>query len=93
MSELLTKFVYMTLIISASRRGRYTLNAVVSAGPRAEKFKVGLLPSKKFCCICFNKSTLKIMKNGFCFILNALFILKIFKLLSGLFGRVEKTAW
>ena len=33
------------------------------------------------------------MKNAFYFILKALFILKIFKLLSQLFSHVEKTAW
>ena len=33
------------------------------------------------------------MKNDFYFILNALFILKISKFLSWLFGHVEKTAW
>ena len=33
------------------------------------------------------------MKNAFCFILKAPFILKIFKFLSWLFGHVEKTAW
>ena len=32
------------------------------------------------------------MKNGFYLILKALFIRKIFKLLSLLFGHVEKTA-
>ena len=33
------------------------------------------------------------MKNAFYFILKALFILKLFKFLSWLFGHVEKTAW
>ena len=33
----------------------------------------------------------KLTKNAFHFISNALFVLKIFKLLSWLFGRVEKT--
>ena len=32
------------------------------------------------------------MKNAFYFILKGLFILKIFKFLSRLFGHVEKTA-
>ena len=44
--------------------------------------KVGLSPSKKSCAICFIESPLKIMKNAFYFILIALFVLKIFKLLS-----------
>ena len=33
------------------------------------------------------------MKNAFYFILKALFILKIFKFLSWIFGHIEKTAW
>ena len=33
------------------------------------------------------------MKNAFYFILNALFVCKIFKFLSRLSGHVEKTAW
>ena len=36
------------------------------------------------------QSPLKIMKNAFYFTLKALFVLEIFKLLSGLFGRVGK---
>ena len=56
-------------------------------------FKVGLSPSKQNCVICFIESPLKIMKNAFYFILKALFILKIFKFLSWLFGQVRETAW
>ena len=41
--------------------------------------KVGLSPSKKICFVYFNESPLKVMKNAFCLILKALFILKIFK--------------
>ena len=37
---------------------------------------------KKFIFICFNDSPPKMMKNAFCFILKALFVLKIFKFLS-----------
>ena len=37
-----------------------------------------------------NESPLKIMKNAFYFSLKAPFVLKIFKLLSLLFGHVEK---
>ena len=33
------------------------------------------------------------MKNVFHFILKALFVLKIFKFLSWLFGHAEKTTW
>ena len=48
---------------------------------------------KKICFICFNESLLKMVKNAFYFVLKALFVLKIFKFLSWLFGHVEKTAW
>ena len=44
--------------------------------------KVRLSPSKEKSFICFNDSPSKIMKNDFFFILKALFVLKIFKLLS-----------
>ena len=53
-------------------------------------FKVGLSPSKKNCVICFIERPLTMMKNGFYFILKALFVLKIFKFLSTL--HVGKTA-
>ena len=55
-------------------------------------FKVGLSPSKKACVICFIESPLNMIKNAFYFILNAFFVLKIFKFLSLLFGHVGKTA-
>ena len=55
--------------------------------------EVGLLPSKKSCFICLNESPLKMMKDVFNVILKALFVLKIFKFSSWLFGQVEKTAW
>ena len=61
--------------------------------------KVGLLPAKFFFVICFNDSSLKVMKNAFYFIsfknfiISALFVLKIFKFLSWHFGNLEKTAW
>ena len=54
--------------------------------------KVGLSLSKNICVICLIESLLKMMKNVF-FILKALFVLKIFKFLSRLFGHVGKTAW
>ena len=58
------------------------------------KLKVGLsFSKKKNYFICFNESPLKMMKNAFYFILKALFILKIFKFLSRLFGHAGKTAW
>ena len=47
----------------------------------------------KKCFICLNDSPSKMMKNVFYFNLKALFVLKIFKLLSWLFAHGEKTAW
>ena len=47
---------------------------------------------KKFLFVCFNESPLELMKNAFYFILKALFVLKIFKVLSGHFGHVGETA-
>ena len=55
-------------------------------------FKVILSPFNKVCFISFNESPLKMMKNAFCFIVKALFVLKIFKFLSWRFGHVEITA-
>ena len=55
--------------------------------------KVGLSPSKKIYVICLIESPLKMMKNAFYFNLKTLFILKIFKFLSRLFGHMGKTAW
>ena len=55
--------------------------------------KVGLSPSKKFFYLLPWKPFLKKIKNRFYFILKALFVLKIFKFLSWLFGHVEKTTW
>ena len=55
--------------------------------------KAGLSPSKNNFFICFNDSPSKMMKNAFYFLLKALFVLKIFKFLSWLFGQIEKTAW
>ena len=53
--------------------------------------KAEFLPSEKY-FIRFNDSLLKMMKIAFYFILKALFILKIFRFLSWLFGNLEKTA-
>ena len=51
------------------------------------------LAFQKNCFIWFNESPSKMMKNAFYFILKALFVYKIFKFLSSLFGHCEKTAW
>ena len=47
------------------------------------------LPS--FCFICLNDSPSKMMKNALYFVLKALFVLKIFRFLTWLFGNVEET--
>ena len=46
---------------------------------------------KKICIICLIENPLKMMKNGFYFILKALFLFKIFKFLTRLIGHVGKT--
>ena len=51
--------------------------------------KVGLSPSKKVAFIFFNKSSLKMMKNAFYFMLKALFVLVIFTLLSRLYDVTD----
>ena len=55
--------------------------------------KVRHSPSKKNFFIWFIERPLKMMKNDFYFILEALLVLKILKFLLWLFGHVEKTAW
>ena len=55
--------------------------------------KLDCHPPKKINFICFNESPLKLVKNTFCSILKALFILKTFNVLSWLIGYVEKRAW
>ena len=52
--------------------------------------KVGLSPSKKICIISLIESPLKMMRNGFCFDLKTIFVLKIFKFLSQLYGQTGK---
>ena len=56
-------------------------------------FKVGLSPSKKVCVICFTERPLKLKRNSFYLILKALFVVKIFKFISWVFGHAGKTAW
>ena len=62
---------------------------VSKSNKKSQPFKVGLSPSKN-CFICFDESPLKVMKNPFYCILKVLFVLKICKFLSWLFGYVEK---
>ena len=57
-----------------------------------QTLKIGLSPSENIWVPRFIESPLKMMKNAFYFILKALFVLKIFKFLSRLFGHVGKTA-
>ena len=54
--------------------------------------KARLSSSKNILFICLIESPLEVMKNAFYFILKALFVLKIFKFLSRLFGCVGKMA-
>ena len=55
--------------------------------------KVGLSSSKKTRVICFLENPLEITKNAFYFILEAPFVLRIFKFLSWLFAHVGKMPW
>ena len=66
---------------------KYNLRRILSDTLKSDSH----LPKKYF--TCFNRSPLKLMKNTFYFVLKALFPLKIFKFLSGVFGQVEKTTW
>ena len=55
------------------------------------RFKVRLTyPSQKSCFLCFNENSLKLMKNAFSFILEPLFVLKVFRFLSWLFKKKKK---
>ena len=47
---------------------------------------------KNICIICLTESSLRTMKNALYFTLKTLFVLKIFKFLSWVFGHVGKTA-
>ena len=59
-------------------------------GKETYRFKSDSHLPKKFCAICFIKRPLKMIKNAFYFIFKALSVLKIFKVLSGLYGHVGK---
>ena len=56
-----------------------------------ETLKLDSHHPKKICIICLIENPLKMMKNGFYFILKALFLFKIFKFLTRLIGHVGKT--
>ena len=51
------------------------------------------LKSDKKLCYLFDRKPFEVIKNAFCFILKARFILKIFKFLPRLFGHVGIAAW
>ena len=71
-----------------SSKGFFQWNFKISSEQLSEE--IGFSPSKKICVICLIESPLKM---AFYFILNALFVLKIFKFLSRRFGHVGKTSW
>ena len=52
-----------------------------------EKIKVGFSSSKINCLICFNESPLKMLKIVYYFILEARFVLTVFKNFSCLFAH------
>ena len=58
----------------------------------SKELKSGFRLPKKICVICVIESPLEVIKNVSYFILKALFVLKIFRYLSRLFGHVGKTA-
>ena len=58
-----------------------------------QNVKVKLSPSKNFALFALLKDLENDLKNAFYFFLKALFVLKIFKFLSWLFGHVEKKTW
>ena len=64
--------------------------ALLTSGLYHFQFKVGLSPSKKIYIISLIESSLKMMRIGFCFNLKTLFVLKIFKFLSQLYGHAGK---
>ena len=51
------------------------------------------ISSTKYCVICFIKNPLKMLKKAFYLILNAPFILKIFKFWHHFLCHLRKTAW
>ena len=65
-------------------------NAAFKVQMRKSFCNVGLSPSKIVGFICFNDSSLKMMKNAFYFILKALFVLKMLKFFTNFSGYVGK---
>ena len=56
----------------------------------SEKLMSDSSKKKKIVLLCFDESSLKLKKNTFYYILKAIFVLKIFIVLSYLFGDTEK---
>ena len=56
----------------------YKEKSATATKVKFRRFKVGRSPQKN-CFICYNESPLKMMKIPFCFISEALFVLKIFE--------------
>ena len=63
----------------------------ISATYLFRKVNVRLFKKKKIVLLCFDESSLKLKKNTFYYILKAIFILKIFIVLSHLFGQKINT--
>ena len=73
LKNLFIKVCINTLNNHAPRKKKYTRGNHLPFMNK-ELSKIGLLPSKKFVFIYFNKSPLKMMKNAFYFMLNALLV-------------------
>ena len=85
-------FKVSPMIVNFLKSNMLNWNTALFLSHKNENLKVELSPSKKICAIWFIESTLKLTKNGFYFILKFLFVPKILKVLSRLFGHVEKTS-
>ena len=88
MDNLLLLSIYIKCTTNSNRKSDKNLITTKAK----DVLKVGLSPSHKICFICFNESPYN-DKTFFYFILKVLFVLKIFRFLSWLFGHVENTAW
>ena len=85
-------FKVSPMIVNFLKSNMLNWNTALFLSHKNENLKVELSPSKKICAIWFIESTLKLTKNGFYFILKFLFVPKILKVLSRLFGHVENTS-
>ena len=75
----------------ATSEAQLVIKNVIRVASRVDEYlKVGLSTSKKICLICFNESPQKNDEKYFYFIWKVLFVLKIYKFLSWLFGHVGK---